>query len=282
MKIIIPFLLIIIFQTNILGQQIYAIDFMDKISSSPKDKLEHFKLLSMDFVEKLDKSDVSEVDKVFVELLKVQTTIQNNYNTHIYQLENYDEIETIIYSDKNLHTKAAKEFEKYVRENGFVIQSPEGMIFIEKDPAFLTQTFNEYLSENMRMFLRQYSSEINEPFGEDGGIKISFELFGKRTLFWEQFERKNPDFILPDYAKNKYDFYLYHLMSGMDNTPSFDWETKRLSNDYKESYETIINEFPNSKTSRILTEFLDILKQNDFLNTIEVQGFIKKYNPYND
>jgi len=84
----------------------------------------------MDFVEKLDKSDVSEVDKVFVEHLKVQTTIQNNYNTHIYQLENYDEIETIIYSDKNLHTKAAKEFEKYVRENGFVIQSPEGMIFI--------------------------------------------------------------------------------------------------------------------------------------------------------
>jgi hypothetical protein len=280
MKTVIPILLIIIFHLNIQGQQISTSDFINKINSSPKDKLEYFKNLSLDFVEKLDKSDVSEVDKVFVELLKAQTIIQDNYNTHIYQLDNYDEIETIIYSDKNLHSKAAKEFEKYVHENGFVIQTPEGMVFIEKDPDFLTQTFNDYLSKNMKMFLKQYSAEIDEPFGQDGGITISFESFRQRVLFWEQFEIKNPDFVLPDYAKNQYDFYLYHLLSGMDNTPSFDWETKKLSKDYKETYNSIINEFPSSTTSMILKEYLDMLGRNDFENSKEAQDFIEKFKPY--
>lgn len=280
MKTLLKFILVFCIPFYSFGQQITVSEYFSKLKESPKTKLEHFTILANEFVEHLDKSDSFDTDKAFIELLKVQTTIQNNYNNYIYEFDGYDKIESIIYSNENLHTKEAKEFKKYVYENGFVIQTPEGTIFIEKDPDFLLKKFSPFLSEVMNLYLKQYCLEIKEPFGEDGGITISFDDFKQRVLFWEDFKNEHQNFVLPKYAKNQYEYYFHHLLDGADNTPAFDWQTKKLSDSYRIVYNEIILENPESETSIILKKYIELLEKNQFERTEEVEVFIDKYSPY--
>lgn len=121
------------------GQFIHTEEFIKKINAYPKDKLESFKKIVKLFTDSLEKSNSSDVDKAFVELLIVQTEIQDNYNKVLWKSEDYESLESIMYANEKLHTQKAKEFEKYAEENGFIIQVTEGTIYIEKSLLFLSK-----------------------------------------------------------------------------------------------------------------------------------------------
>lgn len=262
------------------GQFIHTEEFIKKINAYPKDKLESFKKIVKLFTDSLEKSNSSDIDKAFVELLIVQTEIQDNYNKVLWESEDYESLESIMYANEKLHTQKAKEFEKYAEENGFIIQVTEGAIYIEKSPTFLIETFNEFLSSSMKSYLKQYCDELEAPFMEDGGIIINFTTFRQRVLFWDNFDKQNPNFPLPNYPKNQFEFYLYHLLSGADNTPAFDWNSKIILESYLKVYNEIIQENPNTRTAHILKDYTKILKLNAYKKNDELMNFMNKFDPY--
>jgi hypothetical protein len=65
-------------------------------------------------------------------------------------------------------------------------------------------------------------------------------------------------------------------ITGLDNTPIYDWSTKKLSNEVKDSYEKIIAENQDSLTAEILKEYLNHLRENDWKITEKNYSFANK------
>lgn len=217
-----------------------------------------------DFEQNSSERSVKENDSLFIEFLKSFTTYQDNMNDLLFDDPNYDTYNTLIYADENLVKPMAKEFEDSVRDMGFYVSMSEGMIFLEKDPQFLSK-FSEYLSERMNTFRIQYSKEIEYPLAEDGGIIISSGELIQRVLFWEKFRDENSDFELPDYSNDQFEMHLFYLMFGMDNTPIHDWsDSLKIRPEVIENYRLIIERYQNSKAAEYLNDYLNYLEQKNY------------------
>lgn len=203
-------------------------------------------------------------DSLFIEFLKSFTIYQNSMNDLLFDDPMYDVYNTLVYADNSLVDPKAKEFEDSVQNIGFYVAMSEGMIFLEKDPQFL-EKFSKYLSARMNMFRIQYSKEIQYPLAEDGGIIISTDEHIKRMLFWEKFANDYNDFELPDYANDQFEMYLFYLMLGMDNTPIHDWsDSLHIRPEVIATYKQIIEEYPNSRATAYLKDYMNYLKRKNF------------------
>jgi len=217
-----------------------------------------------DFEQNGNNRTVKENDSLFIEFLTSFTTYQNNMNDLLFDDPNYDTYNTLIYADKNLVNPMAKEYEDSVRKVGFYVSMSEGMIFLEKDPQFLSK-FSEYLSEQMNQFREQYSKEIEYPLAEDAGIIINSEELIKRMLFWEKFAKGNIDFELLVYANDQFEMHLFYFMFGMDNTPIHDWsDSLGIRPDVIEDYKLVIKRYPNSRSAEYLIDYLDFIDQKSY------------------
>ncbi|MEO1254718.1 MAG: hypothetical protein AAFY41_07525 [Bacteroidota bacterium] len=250
-------------ETNLETQQ-QKLTELEPDSTSDKSQLPSGLAVLGDFKQNAENRSNKVNDSLFVEFLKSFTTYQNSMNDLLFDDPMYDTYNTLVYADDNLVDPKAREFEDSVQTMGFYISTSEGMIFLEKDPQFL-EKFSNYLSERMNTFRIQYSKEIQYPLAEDGGIIISTDEHIKRMLFWEKFAKNNTDFELPDYANDQFEMYLFYLMFGMDNTPIHDWsDSLKIRPEVVETYNNIIDRFPNSDAVSYLTDYLNYLEQKNF------------------
>jgi hypothetical protein len=203
-------------------------------------------------------------DSLFAEFLKSFTTYQNQSNDLLYDHPKYETYNTLAYSRDDIIAPEALTFQDSIKQLGFIIGMTEGSIFLKKDPEFLDR-FSPYLSERMNLFKAQYNLENEQPLAEDGGLIISTNEQIKRMLFWEKFGNKHPDFELPEYANNQFQMYLFYLMFGMDNTPIHDWsDSLNVRTELVNAYKSIIAEYPNSKATEFLIEYLKYIEQKGF------------------
>ena len=203
-------------------------------------------------------------DSLFAIFLKSFTTYQNQANNSLYDDQNYEIYNTLIYSDDDAVDPKALEFQDSVKHMGFIIGMTEGIIFLEKDPEFLNR-FSPYLSQGMNIFLKQYNLENEEPFSEDGGLTISIEEQINRMIFWEDFSDKNTDFELPEYANNNFEMYLFYLMFGMDNSPIHDWsDSMKIRTELIDAYNSVIQNHPNSRAVPFLKDYLSYIQQKKY------------------
>ncbi|UZR96160.1 hypothetical protein [Chondrinema litorale] len=197
-------------------------------------------------------------DSLFVAFLNAFTSYENSLN----EGADYDDYISLVYSSDEEITPKAIAFRDSVKQLGFSLGASEGYIFLKKDSAFLAQ-FYPYLSKRMNIFLHEYSTEIERPFSNDAGIIVSIDEHVRRMLFWDAFYSENPDFELPDYAKNEFEKYLFYLMFGMENTPVYD--NLKYDTVYLEVYRNIVENYPTTTAASYLSEYLELIEQNDFI-----------------
>ena len=196
-------------------------------------------------------------DSLFIEFLKGFTTYQNSANNLLFNHPKYDIWNTLAYSPDN------KIFEDSIKKMGFIVAMTEGLIYLDKDPQFLSR-FRPYLSERMNDFLIEYQKDISNPFMDDGSIMISITELIRRMMFWEDFS-KYEDFEFPNYSNGEFEKYLFILMLGTGNTPIHDWsDSSTIRPEMIETYNSVIEEYPDSKASEYLKDYLIYLEQKSY------------------
>ena len=86
---------------------------------------------------------------------------------------------------------------------------------------------------------------------------ISFTEVSERIIYWENYLNRYPNSKLFYKSKEYYSEYLNDYLFGMDNTPTYDFETKLILDETKKEFNRFIKANPKSKSARIVNLFLE-------------------------
>ena len=89
-----------------------------------------------------------------------------------------------------------------------------------------------------------------------------------------------PDFFLKKEVEENQKLYLSTLLTGIENTPVFDYDNQVLLPEIKSLYEAIIAKNENRKSTGIITNYYNLLKENEFKQTETIDKFMKENNLY--
>jgi hypothetical protein len=178
--------------------------------------------------------------------------------------------------DKNIDDDQTKDFKKCLDACGTELLMTEGSYYLDAKFDYFYSIFKGKVSADLDDFLKIRSIELKQGYSEDAGLLISFEDLYKRVIGWEDIITKYPDFFLKDYSEYYYSDYLSTLLTGMDNTPVFDFESQKLLPEVKKLYERVITLNDSRKSSKIISNYYNLLKKTDFKQPENIQEFLEQ------
>lgn len=146
---------------------------------------------------------------------------------------------------------------------GYKLVEVEGSIFPIVDYE-MQKIYRTYLSQPLIDYIYLKAVESNEMSARDGGLVISWDDLAKRAIMAESFLRNHPD--SPEYeevTRLYLDSYLSMYIFGLNNTPVFDYDTFKLQDEVRASYEKLIQNEPDTVTAATVQKFLDVLSQTE-------------------
>jgi len=174
----------------------------------------------------------------------------------------------------------ATNFSKCLDICGLELLTTEGAYYLDSKYDYIYKLFKGKVSDDLDAFLKLRSVEIKEGYSEDAGLLISFESLFNRVQNWEDFMGKYPKSFVFIEAKSLYTSYLSTFITGMDNSRTFDYESQKLLPEVKALYEKIIAQNGSRKCQKIVSEYYDLLKANDFKELEKVDDFLKSKDLY--
>lgn len=159
---------------------------------------------------------------------------------------------------------------------GYKIINAEGSFIPIVNYEYLTK-YNPFISDEIKDYLKLFSTESNNMSALDAGIIISLDDVSKRALDSEKYLKKYPNSIVRKDIKNLYKYYMELYIKGLDNTPIFDFKTNKIREDILDSYKKTISNNKNSIISNILTKYIDIIKNENYYLTENVIEFQNNY-----
>jgi Bacterial SH3 domain len=164
---------------------------------------------------------------------------------------------------------------KQLAANGFRLETAEGSIFPIADWEFVNKQFAGRLSAPMQSYIDQSIKEQTEPISSDGGLMITASEVANRAVFWEKFVSTNSASFLAKEAKKMAKQHVEVLITGMNNTPTFDYEKKMLSPDFQTAYEYLLKTYPTSQAAKKIGAFYDLVKAEGMKKTAKVEAAMK-------
>ena len=163
--------------------------------------------------------------------------------------------------------------EMQLKEHALLVRFAEGTPYLIPDLEYTINSFGDRISLASQEYLKQLKIEFEEPYSDDGGIIITMKELGSRTVFWDDFVTKYPTSFFSGEAKQQFNEYKLTLLKGLDNTPAFGFEDKKISKEFLDTYNFIIKNSPNTETAALLKEYLVVLAKNKYKYCSEVEEF---------
>ena len=163
-----------------------------------------------------------------------------------------------------------------LREYGIIIYSAEGYIESEVMPMYVAQLFWNYLSEAERELAKLAELEVEHPSLQDASITISYQELADRLKICDDMATNFPKDELYQQIKACQNFYLALLVRGVDNSATFDWETKKLQPEVGQTIMNYIAEHPEAESTQTLKEFMTIAERHNYLSSKELEAFTEQ------
>lgn len=183
-----------------------------------------------------------------------------------------DDLTSLIHktSDKNL-----KALFKGARDSGYRLETAEGMFYLVLDyPRF--QKVRPYVTNDIKSYIDIMTAETKNRFANDAALSISWQEVIKRAQTQEAFVKSYPKSNRVTQVKALYQLYLSISMNGLNNTPMFDYDSKKIDPKAKAALEAAVSK-GNPATSGYLKRikgFLDVVNKNKDTLTPEVRNYI--------
>jgi hypothetical protein len=217
----------------------------------------------------LSKMSFEEIDAAYITFREFYYNEINQYNEQLETL--YPELNEWMNDGSD---PEMKELMDRLQLCGSDLYQSEGFFYIDQRPDYFTSIFGQDGSSEMKEYLEIRSKELKEGFSEDAGLLISFEQLYDRVVVWEKYLAENPDFILNEEIKGTLSMYLSTLMTGMDNSPAFDYETGKLLPELQFIYSKAIQKNDNRNSTKVLRKYFEHLKANGFVQPLDMDAFL--------
>lgn len=210
------------------------------------------------FLNNLLKSN-AEKEANFLDLVKQLGTSAENVTNAYYNANSYIDEEYI--------RKYVKDFNKL----GLNISFSEGYYFTPYYP-YLLQTFG--IPRVWKDFLEMESARQKD-FGEMY-CKLKADEIADVIMRYDTFIKKYPKFTYKNTVINNQNIYLYSYLHGYDNGLIFDYDTKRIKDEYKKSIENFLKEHTEFSRYNLVNEYYNRLKKNNYRINDDVSYWIWK------
>lgn len=235
-----------------------------KISSIP---------FALDYIKTCILSNNTDQDKIFDEFNKFFYTIANNFSDSLES--KFPKLIEQLNSTES--TEECTIFEKNLKDSGLELCSTEGTYYVDVVYDFFYNNFKERVTPRLSEFLKIRMNEIKQGFSEDASLLISFEQLYQRVKIWEKYLLQYPDSSESRQAVYFYQTYLETLLTGIDNSKTFDYDNNTLLPQVKQLYEKIKSEDKESQVTKIITAYYSLLERHNFVENDSIDIFLKHY-----
>lgn len=168
----------------------------------------------------------------------------------------------LVYEDSSRHMpEKVKQYTDKLAANGFGTTVSEGSTYVTEDRDFVAKWFYSYVSPAMKDYLIQLNKESKVIIMDDASILINSNELIDRAVWWENFAKQYPNFILHKQAKNNFLETFETLLEGSENTQVLDIESHQLSSYFEDAYKYVESKYPSSETAKKITPYYKFLLQ---------------------
>ena len=247
------------------------------ISVTPSIKFDWGKVIALknSTIEELKKKEKSE-DKIIMNFLNKYSKLADDFSDILFNNENYDHFNTLIldyYSGDKNATPPALEFKNEIETNGFNLEQSEGMIYIAQNTDFIKSEILSLVDAISKEFINLYCNELDNRCCEDAGIIISTEELVNRVYKWGELSKKVSRLEYKNHVEDEFYSNLSLLFFGIDNTPAFDWETKKYNSKAIDLMNKMIEKNPTSRATEKFKPFIELLESEDFEKTEKIKNY---------
>ncbi len=245
--------------------------YLDKLNSK---QLTNASVAQKEFSEKILPLNTASADAGFFALTNYMNRVAMDNSAFLEKVEFTDSDAEGIWKHTLDHNKYAQT--KKIAEQGFRCATVEGYNFPEVDWTALKNKFATKLSSTTQSYVNQTIVENDNPAFEDGGFIIPIDEIGNRAIFWEEFNKANPNYFQNEWAKSNQRNLTNDLIMGANNTPAFDYETQKMNEEFEKAITKIIKNHPNTQTANKLGEFYELVKKEGKKRTPAIEAYLKK------
>jgi hypothetical protein len=156
---------------------------------------------------------------------------------------------------------------------GFKIVDAEGTFMVIVDYDAL-KTFNEYIEDELKTYIDIMSLMYSDPVAIDASIMVNPEELEKRIVQMEDYIKSYDNTRRKEIMTSLYLGYMMVYMSGTDNTPIFDYDSGTMNAVMFKTFEKAAVTHNDTIFGKVMSKYVQILKQESFTNTEKVQDFI--------
>jgi len=188
----------------------------------------------------------------------MQNKINNEYNS--------------ITEQSDIKDTELKELITKTQNSGYKVETAEGMYFPVIDYEFY-KNFSAHVTTDMKDYIDIMAVESNHVPAKDAALVISWDEIVKRTLNQDDFIETHSDSIKIDEIKQLHQKYVTFTLYGANNTPLFSYDAKTIDPEAKDAYLSAVANGGNSKFIKTLEGFLDVVKNNNYRLTNQVEQY---------
>ena len=161
------------------------------------------------------------------------------------------------------------------KNNGYKIETAEGFFFPVIDYSLYKQ-YRQKVTPDMTAYIDLMAVESAQTPVKDAALVIGWQEVLRRSLKQEQFIKEYGNSVKSEDVRQLLTRYLSFALYGANNTPLFSYEDRQMMPAAKKAY--LATEFSagNGTFSKLMAEYLTVLKKNDFILTQEVDEYRKK------
>lgn len=150
-----------------------------------------------------------------------------------------------------------KKIENLKKSNIELVYEGEGYHSFQFRHDYFYKTFKGKVSKDLNEFLYNMSEDDKVIFQSDAGILVPWKEIRVRILRWERFVKKYPESRYSNLSKELLGFYIKSYLLGMENTRTFESNTKEIYPEVIQDFNIFLKENKNTFSAEFLQDFLD-------------------------
>jgi hypothetical protein len=175
----------------------------------------------------------------------------------------------------SLQDNSLKNLLQETNGSGFKIETAEGVYFPVINYSLYKQ-YRENVTPDIAAYIDIMAEESDKTPVKDAALMIGWEDILRRASSQEQFIKQYSSSAKTADMKQLLKRYLVFALYGTNNTPLFRYEDKQMVPAAKKVYtESLWNE-KDGNFSKVMAEYLALIKQNDYTLSTEVDNYRKK------
>ena len=229
--------------------------------------------LALDYIKTCIPADLPSKDSVYKEFTYEFYNVANGF-TDLFESK-FPKLVSDLNENKN--TPEIEAFNENLKAAGLDLCMSEGMYYFDVTYDFFYNNFKDRVSPDLAEYLNIRKDELKQGFSEDAGMLISFEELYQRVKRWENFLGTYPSSSLLGDANYFYQTYIETLLTGMDNSRTFDYENNTLIPEVKSIYEKAMIEDTTSNSYKIISAYYNFLSNHNFTYNDSINIFLESF-----